>query len=236
MKKTTIDAAEVAKFAQHASHWWDTQGPLRTLHDINPVRVEFIQKFVSLSKQNIIDIGCGGGILTEELARQGANVTGLDVEPDAIEAAKAHAKETKLKINYICQLIEDFDEATFDIVTCMEMLEHVPDPQHIINHCARLVKPGGYLFLSTLSRTVKAYTNAIVAAEYILKLLPRQTHDFAKFIKPSELAAMIRAAGLEMVGMSGMAYNPITCKASLTQSVDVNYLMAFKKVAIASFT
>lgn len=228
-KKTTIDVLEVAKFAQQATAWWNTEGPLKTLHDINPARIEFIQQFTTLTQQSVLDVGCGGGILSEALAKRGAIVTGLDVEPEAIAAATAHAATQKLNITYVCQPIEDYKKSTFDIVTCMEMLEHVTNPQLVINHCARLLSSGGYLFLSTINRTMKAYLTAIIAAEYVLGLLPRQTHDFDKFIKVSELAAMTRVAGLDLVGMSGMGYNPCTRIASLQTSCEVNYLLACRK-------
>lgn len=225
MDKSTINPQEVAKFAQHAAHWWDKEGPFKTLHDINPARLEFIQNYFILAQHSVLDVGCGGGILCEGMAAKSALVTGLDVEAEALEAAKAHAKTSQLAINYICSPVEDF-EGVFDAVTCMEMLEHVNDPQLVINHCARLLKPGGYLFLSTINRTLKAYATAIVAAEYVLGLLPRQTHDFEKFIKPSELAAMTRKAGLEFRGLVGMNYNPLSRTARLQESVDVNYLFS----------
>ncbi len=228
-KKTTVDPLEVAKFAQHASQWWNADGPLKTLHDINPARLDFIQRFVDLSGQGILDVGCGGGILCEGMAAQGASVTGLDVEADAIGSAQHHAKENHLIIDYVCQPIEDYKAQSFDIVTCMEMLEHVADPELVIEHCGRLLKKGGYLFLSTINRTLTAYAKVIVAAEYILQLLPRQTHDYEKFIKPSELAALVRAAGLETVGMAGIGYNPLTRVASLQDSVAANYLLACRK-------
>lgn len=224
--KTTIDGVEVAKFAQHSTEWWDTEGPLKTLHDINPARLQFIKNYIDISKCSVLDVGCGGGVLSEGLAREGAIVTGLDVEPDALAAAKKHAEEARLKIEYVCCPVEDYEAVSFDVITCMEMLEHVTDPMLVIEHCSRLLKPGGYLFLSTLNRTVKAYATAIVAAEYVLRLLPRQTHDFDKFIKPSELAAMVRANRLKMAGLSGMAYNPFSRVASLDDEIGVNYLMA----------
>ena len=230
-KKTTVDVLEVSKFAQLATQWWNTEGPLKTLHDINPARIQFVRKFTELRAQHILDVGCGGGILAEGLASRGSIVTGLDVEPDAIAAAKSHAEGQQLQLNYVCQPIEQYEEGPFDTVTCMEMLEHVPEPELVIEHCARLLKPGGYLFLSTINRTIKAYASAIVAAEYVLKLLPRQTHDFEKFIKPSEMAAMVRGAGLEMVGMEGMAYNPFTRVATLQDSISVNYLLACRKTS-----
>ncbi|MCC5015272.1 MULTISPECIES: bifunctional 2-polyprenyl-6-hydroxyphenol methylase/3-demethylubiquinol 3-O-methyltransferase UbiG [unclassified Legionella] len=224
--KSTIDSQEIAKFAQHAARWWDKNGPLKTLHDINPARLEFINDHCELNQSTILDVGCGGGILCEGMAVQGANVTGLDVETEAIEAAKAHAKESNLVIDYSCCPIEDYESPLFDVVTCMEMLEHVQEPQLVIEHCARLLKPGGYLFLSTINRTFKAYTTVILAAEYLLGLLPKQTHDFDKFIKPSEMVAMLRTAGLEFIGMSGLSYNPLSRIAGLKEAVDVNYLVS----------
>jgi 2-polyprenyl-6-hydroxyphenyl methylase / 3-demethylubiquinone-9 3-methyltransferase len=227
--KSTIDTEEIAKFAQHAAHWWDTDGPLKTLHHINPARLEFIHNYCDIAQKTVLDIGCGGGILCEGVALLGAQVTGLDVEIATLDAAKVHAKSSQLTINYVCCPIEDYEAEAFDVVTCMEMLEHVSEPQLVINHCARLLKPGGYLFLSTINRTLQAYAAAIVAAEYLFGLLPRQTHDFEKFIKPSELAAMARLAGLEFRGMAGMAYNPLSRTARLQSSVAVNYLMSCSK-------
>ena len=227
--KSTIDSLEVAKFAKHASQWWNMDGPLKTLHDINPPRISFIQKYIELAGQRILDVGCGGGILCEGLAACGAVVTGLDVEVDAIACAREHALTRDLCIDYVCQPIESYDAGPFDSITCMEMLEHVQEPALVIQHCAQLLKEGGYLFLSTLNRTVKAYATAIVGAEYILGLLPRQTHDFDKFIKPSELANMIRSSGLDVEGMTGLAYNPLTRAAVLHECVDVNYLLVCRK-------
>ena len=229
-KQTTIDAVEVAKFSQHASQWWNTEGPLKTLHDINPTRVQFIQTFTPFTGLSVLDVGCGGGVLSEAMASLGAaKVVGLDVEPDAISAATQHAEGQHWPLHYVCQPIENHEAELFDIVTCMEMLEHVTAPELIIEHCARLLKPGGYLFLSTINRTMKAYASVIVAAEYVLGLLPRQTHDFDKFIKPSELATMGRRVGLDVIGLSGMAYNPFTRVASLNDSIACNYLMACRK-------
>lgn len=229
MKNTTVDTSEVAKFNQLASQWWDVDGPLKTLHDINDVRLSFIQQYIDLKGARILDVGCGGGILTESMAALGAKVTGLDVEQDSIAAARVHSENSGLDIKYICQPIESFKEKAFDSITCMEMLEHVVDPELVIKHCARLLKPGGYLFLSTINRTVTAYATAVVAAEYILKLLPRQTHDFDKFIKPSELASMTRAKNLETITLTGMGYNPLIRKAYLQDSVAVNYLFACRR-------
>lgn len=229
---STIDKKEIAKFAELSSHWWDLEGPLKSLHVLNPTRLAFIKKYVDLKGKNIIDLGCGGGILTESLAQNGGLLTGIDAEETAIKVAKEHAKKNKLEINYLCSPIEDYNGPSVDIITCMEMLEHVPSPKLILNHCARLLKPKGLLFLATINRTAKAYALAVVAAEYILGVLPKQTHDFNKFIKPSELANMARNAGLEFLSLSGMTYNPFTNNATFDENVDVNYLMVCKKPSI----
>lgn len=226
---STIDNEEVHKFAQHAHHWWDTKGPLKTLHDINDTRLEFIVKYSNLAELNVLDVGCGGGILSEALARLGAHVSAIDAEPAAIEAAKSHALSTHLTIDYQCMPIEDYEHSRFDVITCMEMLEHVQNPAWVIEHCERLLKPGGLLFLSTISRTLKAYAGAVIAAEYIFHLLPKQTHDYSKFIKPSELSSMARAVDLHVVDIKGLHYNPLTRKASLSDDVSINYLLAVKK-------
>lgn len=227
--RDTIDTQEVTKFAQQANYWWDKSGPFKTLHDINPCRVAYIERMQSLPAQRILDLGCGGGILSEALAQQGACVTGIDVESGSINTAQQHAKQQSLDIQYLCQPIEQFHGEPFNSIVCMEMLEHVPNPQRIITTAAGLLLPGGYLFLSTINRTLKAYTMVIVAAEYLLNLLPRQTHDFDKFIKPSELAAMARNAGLEVVDISGMDYRPTNGIASLSDSVAVNYFLTARK-------
>lgn len=233
--KTTIDPIEVAKFSQHANQWWDVNGPLKTLHDINPVRLSFIQKHIDLSGKYVLDIGCGGGILCEGMAKAGAFVTGLDVEIEAIETAKNHAKQQELVIQYVCQPVEqyltDIEDARplFDVVTCMEMLEHVADPRQVLHHASRLLKPGGLLFLSTINRTLTAYVKAILAAEYIFNILPRQTHDYRKFLKPSELSAMVRAEGFDFESVLGLDYNPFTRIASLQRDVSINYLMLCRK-------
>jgi 2-polyprenyl-6-hydroxyphenyl methylase / 3-demethylubiquinone-9 3-methyltransferase len=224
--KTTIDPQEIAKFAKMADSWWNTNGPLKTLHDINPARLEFISQHLNLVDKKILDVGCGGGILCEAMACREAQVTGIDAEIESINAAIAHAKTEQRSIEYICSPIETYESISFDAITCMEMLEHVQEPQSVINHCARLLKPGGFLFLSTINRTLKAYLSAVIAAEYILGLLPKQTHDYSKFITPAELAAMARRAGLEVVSLRGLAYNPLTRTATLQDSVSVNFLMS----------
>lgn len=229
-KKTTIDSSEVAKFAQLSTQWWDPDGPLKTLHDINPPRLEFIEQYLDVNSVNVLDVGCGGGILSESLAMRGASVTGLDVEVETLKLARSHAQNNGLTINYVAKPIETFNSPVFQAITCMEMLEHVADPLLVMEHCSRLLRPDGYLFLSTINRTMKAYGAAIVGAEYILNLLPRQTHDYEKFIKPSELVAMARKSGFEAIGMSGLMYNPFTRHASLHPSVDVNYLLVCRKL------
>ncbi len=223
--RSTINAEEIAKFAQHAADWWDTEGPYKTLHDINPARLTFIERHCNLAQKSVLDVGCGGGILAESMATKGAEVVGLDAEEEAIATAKKHASANHLSVDYICQPIEEYPDRLFDVVTCMEMLEHVSEPQWVINHCARLLKPGGLLFLSTLNRTLKAYLTAVIAAEYLLNLLPRQTHDFAKFIKPSELMDMARITGLQFIDLAGMSYNPFSRLAALQTAVEVNYLL-----------
>lgn len=231
MTQLTLDPQEVAKFALLAEQWWDNEGPLKTLHDINPARLSFIEQYFCLENQQVLDVGCGGGILAEAMARKNALITGLDVEQETLFAAIKHAQTQQLKITYVNALIEEFNAPLFDAITCMEMLEHVQQPQVVIDHCARLLKPGGYLFLSTINRSVKAYGSAIIAAEYLLGLLPRQTHDYQKFIKPSELATIVRKSGLEVVGISGLHYNPFSRKASLQSSVAVNYLLSCFKAS-----
>lgn len=225
---STIDSQEIDKFAQHSQHWWDKDGPLKTLHDINEARLEFISRQTDLSSLSVLDVGCGGGILCEAMSKRGAQVTGIDAEPEAIRIAKQHASEHQQVIDYFCTPVEDFDTKSFDVVTCMEMLEHVQNPELVLEHCKRLLKPGGLLFLSTINRTFKAYTTAIIAAEYVLNLLPRQTHDYNKFIKPSELVAISRRLDLNLIDLSGLDYNPFTRKATLSTNVSVNYLLAFR--------
>jgi 2-polyprenyl-6-hydroxyphenyl methylase/3-demethylubiquinone-9 3-methyltransferase len=227
----TIDNQEVAKFAQHANVWWDIEGPLKTLHDINPLRLGFIVEHTELANKRILDLGCGGGILSESLAKAGAIVIGIDAEKDAISSAKAHAEAQGLALTYFCTPIEDFITEPFDIIICMEMLEHVQNPALVLTHCSRLLKPKGQLFLSTINRSVKAYLGAIVVAEYVLNLLPRQTHDYSKFIKPSELATMLRALDLNISAIKGMQYNPLSRKASLSEDVSINYLVRAHSVA-----
>lgn len=223
-----VDAQEVAKFAALAAHWWDISGELKTLHQINPLRLGYIMEKLSLRGQQIVDIGCGGGILTESLAREGAVVTGIDMNKPAIEVAKLHLLETGVTVEYLHTTAEALAEerpAQYDVVTCLEMLEHVPDPVSVVKACAKLVKPGGHIFFSTINRNPKAYLFAIVGAEYLLKLLPRHTHDYAKFIKPSELSDWIRQSAMTPQDARGISYHPFTQKFALTSDVSVNYLL-----------
>lgn len=225
---STIDERELHKFAQHANHWWDQEGPLKTLHDINPTRLDFIKNHANLQGARVLDVGCGGGILCEAMALCGAEVTGIDAEAEAIRIAALHASEKGLSIQYQATPIEEFDAEGFDIITCMEMLEHVHNPEQVIQHCKRLLKPDGILYLSTISRTLKAYASAIIVAEYLLNLLPKQTHDYDKFIKPSELACMARSNGFILIDLNGLNFNPISRIATLSNDVSINYLMTLR--------
>ncbi len=231
--KQNIDQAELAKFDALASSWWDTAGQSKPLHDINPLRLQFIQQHCDLSGRQVLDVGCGGGILSESLAKLGAHVTGIDMGKQPLNIARLHALEAGLKIDYQHSTVETMAERSpqqFDIVTCMEMLEHVPDPISVINACATLVKPEGYVFFSTLNRHPKAYLLAILGAEYILNMLPKGTHDYRRFIRPSELAAWCRQAGLQVQALCGIHYNPLTKKFALGQDIKVNYLLMARSV------
>jgi 2-polyprenyl-6-hydroxyphenyl methylase/3-demethylubiquinone-9 3-methyltransferase len=223
-----VDPQEISKFDALAHDWWNLQGSSRPLHQINPLRLEFITQYTEVSGKKILDVGCGGGILTESLACMDADATGIDLSQQAIDAAKAHAKTHEIKVHYdCCELASLTKKKTrYDIITCMEMLEHVPDPAAIIADCAALTRPDGYVFLSTLNRNVKAFVQAIVGAEYVLKLLPKGTHHYEKFIRPSELLAWCRQAGLQPIGTQGITYNPITKRYRLCESTEVNYLVA----------
>ncbi|GBU09909.1 3-demethylubiquinone-9 3-methyltransferase [Gammaproteobacteria bacterium] len=228
-----VSAEELDKFNQDDTDWWDLEGSLKTLHHINPVRLDFILRHVNLAELNVLDVGCGGGILTEALAKRNAQVTGLDMAENAISIATKHALNLDISIDYKCQSVQALAQeapATFDVVTCMEMLEHVPDPYAIIQACYDLLKPNGYLFLSTLNRTLKARALAVFAAENIFKIIPKATHDFNKFIKPSELAEHCEMAGFKVCDLAGISYNPFTQIAHLDQNVDMNYLMLAQKI------
>lgn len=229
-----VNLDEIAKFENIAHQWWDLHGDFKPLHQINPLRRQFIiQHIDSLFAKEVIDVGCGGGILSESLAQLGANVTGIDMGEEPLNVAKLHALETGLTINYQQITAEEKAQACkeqFDIVTCMEMLEHVPDPQSVINACANLVKPGGYVFFSTLNKTIKSYLMAIVAAEKVFKLVPNGTHDHDKFIKPSQLIAWAEYSQLKCIDATGIHYNPFTENHKLGAGLDVNYILCCKKV------
>ena len=229
MNTENVDAAEIEKFSALASRWWDTQSEFKTLHDINPIRVDYInQQCGGLTGKKVLDIGCGGGILSEAMAAKNADVTGIDMAEQSLDVAKMHLHESGLTVDYQMITAEQFaedNEDKFDVVCCLEMLEHVPDPASIINAAAKTLKPDGTLVLSTLNRNAKSYLLAIVGAEYIMKMLPKGTHEYQKFLKPSELAQAARSASLEVTDISGLSYNPISKNYSLGQDVDVNYLM-----------
>lgn len=222
------DPVELQKFSDLAHRWWDPTSEFRPLHEINPLRVDWIDGLAPLAGKVVIDVGCGGGILAEAMAAKGARVTGIDLSEKALSVARLHLFESGLEVAYEHHSAEQMAEthpAGFDVVTCLEMLEHVPDPASIVAACAKLVKPGGQVFFSTLNRNPKAYLLAVIGAEYVLGMLPRGTHDYAKFIKPSELARFCRQAGLDVAGYRGLEYNPLSKTYALSDNVDVNYLV-----------
>ncbi|MGB0444937.1 MAG: bifunctional 2-polyprenyl-6-hydroxyphenol methylase/3-demethylubiquinol 3-O-methyltransferase UbiG [Porticoccaceae bacterium] len=230
---TNVDPNEIRKFEELASRWWDKNSEFKPLHDINPLRANWIDNIAPVAEKKVLDVGCGGGILSEALAQRGADVTGIDMGDAPLGVAKLHQLESGLSINYQKSTAEDFakeHENSFDIVTCLEMLEHVPDPSSVINACAKMVKPGGTVFFSTINRNPKAFLLAIVGAEYVLRMLPRGTHEYAKFIRPSELANWAREADLQVNQMTGLLYNPLTKSYKLSASdVDVNYMISTQK-------
>lgn len=230
-----LDPAEIAKFEELASRWWDRDSEFKPLHDINPLRVDFIDRIGQLAGKKVLDVGCGGGILSEAMAHRGAEVSGIDMGEAPLKVAKLHGLESGVKVSYRRITVEDLaDEQpeAYDIVTCMEMLEHVPDPASVVRACARLTKPGGKAFLSTLNRNPKSYLFAILGAERLLKLVPAGTHDFNKFLRPSELGHMVRSAFLEIDEITGLVYNPLTKAYRLdANDVDVNYMLACRKEA-----
>ena len=230
-----VDPAELAKFSELAHRWWDPESEFRPLHQINPLRLDWIARQAPLADRQVLDVGCGGGILAEAMARQGADVLGIDLAGKSLKVAQLHALESGLdKVAYREVAVEALAAerpASFDVVSCMEMLEHVPDPASVVKACADLVKPGGWVFFSTLNRNPKSFLFAIVGAEYVLNLLPRGTHEFAKFIKPSELASYCRDAGLDLQGTRGMEYNPLTKRYWLSGDTSVNYMIATRKPA-----
>ncbi|MBR9866690.1 MAG: bifunctional 2-polyprenyl-6-hydroxyphenol methylase/3-demethylubiquinol 3-O-methyltransferase UbiG [Oceanospirillales bacterium] len=228
-----IDPQEIAKFEELASRWWDRESEFKPLHDINPLRVDFIDRIASLNGKTVLDVGCGGGILSEAMAHRGAEVTGIDMGEAPLKVAKLHGLESGVNVSYRQVTVEQLateQPEQFDIVTCMEMMEHVPDPSSIVDACSQLVKPGGHVFFSTLNRNPKSYMMAIIGAEHLLKLVPKGTHDFNKFIRPSELANWIRQSGLQSEKITGLTYNPLTKVYKLNdRDVDVNYMVATRK-------
>jgi len=223
---------EIQKFGSQAERWWDPNGEFKTLHQVNPLRLEFIQRYANLQGKRVVDVGCGGGILTEGLAKAGADALGVDLSEDLIDIADLHGLETGVTAHYqkiSAETLAAEQPASFDHVTCMEMLEHVPDPASIIQACATLVKPGGMVFFSTLNRVPKAYLLAIVAAEHVLKMVPKGTHEYKTFIQPAELSQMARNAGLELQGMIGIEYSPFTKAFFLGKDIDVNYIAVFQR-------
>ncbi len=225
---SNVDQAEIAKFEALAHRWWDRESEFKPLHEINPLRVNWIDEHISLAGKKVLDVGCGGGILSEAMARRGAQVTGIDMGEAPLSVARLHLLESGLEVDYrqiTAESLAEESPETFDVVTCLEMLEHVPDPASVIRACHRMVKPGGQVFFSTINRNPKAYALAIVGAEYLLQLLPRGTHDYKKFIRPSELGAWSRDTGLTVKDIVGLAYNPLSKHYKLSADVDVNYMI-----------
>ena len=228
------DPTELQKFSDLAHRWWDPTSEFRPLHEINPLRLEWINARAPLHGKRVLDIGCGGGILSESMAEKGADVTGIDLSEKALKVADLHSLESGVQVRYeliSAEAIAAREPGSFDVVTCMEMLEHVPDPEAIVHACSALVKPGGHVFFSTINRNPKSYLFAVLGAEYVLKLLPRGTHDYAKFITPAELAGFMRRAGLQLDAFKGLTYNPLTKMYSLNRDTDVNYLAACQRLA-----
>jgi 2-polyprenyl-6-hydroxyphenyl methylase / 3-demethylubiquinone-9 3-methyltransferase len=230
-KPNNVDPEEIKKFDSIAANWWDPEGPMKPLHILNPLRIDYIKKHHDITNQCILDVGCGGGILSEALAQQGGLVTGIDMSKDALSVAQQHAAKNNINLDYQHSSIEQFasnNPAPFDIITCLEMLEHVPDFPAIIKTCQQLLKPGGSLFISTINRTPKSFLFAIVGAEYVLRLLPRGTHEYAKFIQPSELNEAAKKSDLTLNDITGIHYNPLTQNFSFKQNVSVNYITHYK--------
>jgi 2-polyprenyl-6-hydroxyphenyl methylase/3-demethylubiquinone-9 3-methyltransferase len=227
------DPAELAKFSELAHRWWDTESEFRPLHQINPLRLDWIDSLAALSGKQVLDVGCGGGILSDSMARKGATVTGIDLSSKALKVAQLHALEAGTpNVTYrevAAEALAAERPGSFDVVTCMEMLEHVPDPASVVRACATLVKPGGWVFFSTINRNPKSFLFAIVGAEYVLNMLPKGTHEYAKFLRPSELSRFVREAGLDLQGTRGMEYNPLTRRYWLSADTSVNYLLATRK-------
>ena len=230
--RPNFDAAEIARFQAAANRWWDPEGEMRPLHDLNPVRLEYVERGGPLAGRAVVDVGCGGGLLAEAMAGRGARVVGIDLADDLLRVAQLHALEAGINLEYRHESAEAHAAAhagRYDVVTCMEMLEHVPDPVAVVEALARLARPGGHVFVSTLNRTPRAYLMAVLGAEYLLRLLPPGTHTYDKFIRPSELAAWARAGGLELVDIAGLDYEPFSRRARLTDDAGVNYLLHLRK-------
>lgn len=228
--QTNLDTGEIAKFDAIAARWWDPGGEFRPLHEINPLRLDYIDRRVALDDKRVLDVGCGGGLLAEAMAGRGARVTGIDLSEGAIKVAKLHLKESGLQVNYrmvSAEMLAEEMPKSFDAITCMEMLEHVPDPAAIIDACARLLRPGGHVVFSTLNRNLKSFALAILGGEYLLRLIPAGTHEYVKFIRPSELDAWAREAGLTLRHSTGLHYNPLTQRYHMGPGLDVNYFMHF---------
>lgn len=231
MDSQNIDFSEVAKFDESAARWWDPTSEFKPLHDINPLRLDYIDVRAHLSGKKVLDIGCGGGILTEAMALRGAIVTGIDMAANSLKVAKLHLLESGAQVDYrqiTAEQLASTQPASFDVITCMEMLEHVPNPASIVAAAAQLIKPGGYIFFSTINRNLKAYLFAVLGAEYVLKLLPRGTHNYSSFIRPSELAGWSHRTGLRLHELTGMSYNPLTQRYTLNRDIEVNYLAYFR--------
>lgn len=229
---TNLDQVELDKFGALANKWWDTNSEFKPLHDINPLRLDYIDQYAGLLGKTVLDVGCGGGILSESMSVRGARVTGIDLAAKSLKIAKLHLLESGAQVDYQCIAVEQLaaqQPAGFDVVTCMEMLEHVPDPGSVIRACATLVKPGGWVFFSTLNRNAKSFLYAIVGAEYVLNLLPRGTHTYARFIKPSELARDARQHGLDVCNAIGISYHPLTKQYTLEADASVNYLLTCRR-------
>jgi 2-polyprenyl-6-hydroxyphenyl methylase/3-demethylubiquinone-9 3-methyltransferase len=227
-----VDPVELAKFDAAAPRWWDPDGEFRPLHDLNPARLDYVEARAGLAGRQVLDVGCGGGLLAEGMARRGARVLGIDLAPEALAVARLHALESGLTVEYrqvAAEALAESAPAGFDVVTCLEMLEHVPDPSSIVTALARLVRPGGHVVLSTINRNAKAFALAIVGAEYVMRLLPMGTHRYARLIRPSEMSRWARAAGLELADLAGLEYDPFTRKARVSGDVSVNYLAHFQR-------